>query len=192
MAKDPKDYDISDNLQKPSFMAPERFFDIGFKDVELGSDDEINTTINALAEFNLLSPNVLTGGVQTVGLSAGNLVIDSDLISGKLNTGALLNPNLSLPPSPSSPVGAIGAGGMSKTEMQLVNQINDLKNELQTLKTKTTENITKVNNDLTTAINDLINKRDPDFSEEFQVSKSGSNYFFDVRLGQVSNPPIWL
>ena len=180
------------NLQKPTFLSPERFFDVGFKDVELGSDAE--TKVNVAAEASLLDP-LVQSGMQEIALPSGKtLGIDFDLISGKLNTQMIEGPNYSLgaASATSAASGAGGAGNMMLMNAKIAKELADLKTELEALRLQTTNNLNSVSNNLTSAVTNLMGKQSQDFSEEMEISRKGSQHFFDLRLMQAGNAPTWL
>lgn len=180
------------NLQRPSFLSPERLFDVGFKDVEIGSEDQ--TKVNVVAEANLLNP-LVQSGMQEIALPSGKtLGIDFDLISGKLNTQMIEGPDFSLgaASATSAASGAGGAGSMMLMNAKIAKELADLKTELEALRLQTTNNLNSVSNNLTSAVTNLMGKQSQDFSEEMEITKKSYHHFFDLRLIQAGNAPTWL
>lgn len=200
------------NLQKPSFLSPERYFDVGFTDVELGKDDNNTTKVNVDAETGLLGPVMPNSQPDVIVLPSGKTItVDMDLISGKLNpfmipgpkkqsaptvTGA---PTTTTPPagivSPTSgtatPTPPIG-GGMTLVEIRLRQQILDLEKKLTDITKQLSQNIIDGNSELSNAVTNLIQSQSQTFSEDLEITNSNQKYFFDLRLSQAANPPTWL
>jgi len=176
------------NLQRPSFQSPERFFDVGFKDVELGDEDQNKPQIDIRAESTLLSVPI-SSGVQTFGITGGkSITIDYDLISGKLNTNFIPMPQSST----STGLAGQGTTPVPSMDVEIAKQIKELKDQIQKLKINTTQSLKEVDSNLTTGLQSLIRNQGQNFSEEFEIVKSGSKYFFDLRLVQAGDTPTWL